>query len=112
MRTSLYAFASDVADAGAASLLEDVQARAGVDGVTLATVYHTARDLFPHASGRRIRFLRGGEAAFPEDAALWQGQRLRPRFAETDVLGDLVREAAARDMHVDGWTVFLHVVSG
>ena len=109
MRTSLYAFASDVADAGAASLLEDVQERAGVDGVTLATVYHTARDLFPHARGRRIRFLRGGEAAFPEDAGLWQGQRLRPRFAETDVLGDLVREAEARDMHVDGWTVFLHV---
>ena len=93
MLTSLYAFASDVADAGAASLLEDVQARAGVDGVTLATAYHAARDLFPHARGRRVRFLRGGDAAFPEDAALWAGQRLRPRGAQTDVLGDLVRAA-------------------
>jgi len=108
MRTSLYAFASDLADAGAASVLDDVQA-AGVDGVTLAAAYHAARDLFPHARGRRVRFLRGGDAAFVPDPALWGDAQLVPHAAQGDVLGDLVRDAGARGMHVDGWTVFLHV---
>jgi hypothetical protein len=109
MLTSFYCFASDVADAGSAALLDDLQDRAGVDGVTLAAAYHAARDVFPHARGRRIRFLRGGEAHFRLDPGLWEGAALIPAGGERETLGDLVTTAAARGMHVDAWTVFLHV---
>ena len=108
MLTSFYCFASDIADAGSAALLDDLQDRAGVDGVTLAAAYHAARDVFPHARGRRIRFLRG-EVHFRLDPALWEGAALIPAGGEHEVLGDLVAAAGARGMHVDAWTVFLHV---
>ena len=90
-------------------MLDDLQDRAGVDGVTLAASYHAARDVFPHARGRRIRFLRGGEVHFRPDPALWRGAALPPAGGESETLGDLVAAAAARGMHVDAWTVFLHV---
>ena len=109
MLTSFYCFASDIADAGSAAVLDDLEGRAGVDGVTLAAAYHAARDVFPHARGRRIRFLRGGEVHFRPDRALWDGAELRPLGGDTEVLGDLVAAAATRGMHVDAWTVFLHV---
>jgi hypothetical protein len=109
MLTSFYCFASDLVDTGPAALLDDLQDRAGVDGVTLAAAYHAARDVFPHARGRRMRFLRGGEVHFRPDPGLWRGAALMPVGGEDEVLGDLVAAAAARGMHVDGWTVFLHV---
>jgi hypothetical protein len=109
MLTSFYCFASDIADAGPAALLDDLQHRAGVDGVTLATSYHAARDVFPHARGKRIRYLRGGEVHFRPDPALWRGAALTPLGGANETLGALVTAAAARGMHVDGWTVFLHV---
>ncbi len=109
MLTSFYCFASDLADAGTGAVLDDLQDRAGVDGVTLAAAYHAARDVFPHARGRRIRFLRGGEVHFRPDPALWRGGALLPAGGEEETLGELVVAAAARGMHVDAWTVFLHV---
>ncbi len=60
------------------AVLDDLQDRAGVDGVTLAAAYHAARDVFPHARGRRIRFLRGGEVHFRPDPALWRDGALLP----------------------------------
>jgi hypothetical protein len=108
MLTSFYCFASDLADAGPEAVLDDLQ-RAGVDGVTLAAAYHAARDVFPHARGRRIRFLRGGEVHFRPDPALWRDAALAPLGGREETLGDLVSAAAARRLHVDAWTVFLHV---
>ena len=109
MLTSFYCFAPTSPTPAPAAVLDDLQARAGVDGVTLAAAYHAARDVFPHARGRRIRFLRGGEVHFRRDPALWRGSALLPAGGEPDVLGDLVTAATARGMHVDAWTVFLHV---
>ena len=109
MLTSFYCFASDLADAGPAAVLDDLQGRAGVGGVTLAAAYHASRDVFPHARGRRVRFLRGGEVHFRPDPALWRDAALTPVGGEAEVLGELVTAAAARGMHVDAWTVFLHV---
>ena len=57
MRTTLFCSAVDVADAGAAQVLSDACERAGVDGLSIATSYHAARDLHPHARGRRVRHL-------------------------------------------------------
>ena len=58
MRTSLYAFASDVADAGTASLLlEDVQARAGVDGVVVCGTNGEGTSLSV-AERKRVRAVR------------------------------------------------------
>ena len=44
----MLAFATDLRDEGTATVLDNVQNRAGIDGLTMAVAYHDARDVFPH----------------------------------------------------------------
>jgi hypothetical protein len=110
--TSAYAFASDLADEGVDAVLENVQERAGLTGISPAFVYHAARDMFPHNPKRKIDFLDRGTFFFPPDRALYDGLRIQPRVSpaalEYDVLGETCRKAAARGLNVHAWTVFLH----
>jgi hypothetical protein len=110
--TSIFAFATDLHDEGIGTVLDNVQHRAGLGGVTLATVYHEARDLFPHNPRGKVRFLEGGVAYFRPDPARYRGLPLEPRQAlladGADVLAELVTAAGRRGLAVHAWTVFLH----
>ena len=111
MRTTLFCSAVDVADAGAAQVLSDACERAGVDGLSIATSYHAARDLHPHARGRRVRHLAPG-LWLPIDEQLWADSAIAPQLAadaETaHAVTALVEEARRDGREVDGWTIFLH----
>ena len=75
----MLAFATDLYDEGLDTVLENIQERAGVDGLTLAVAYHDARDLtipsikyvtwrvVPSSSGRMNRVSRacGSSPASP-----------------------------------------------
>ena len=108
----MLAFATDLRDEGVDTVLDNVRNRAGVDGLTMAVVYHDARDIFPHNPVRKVRYLEGGAVFFPPDSARYEGMRLRPRISELaragDPLGDLCEAAGERGMRVNAWTVFLH----
>jgi hypothetical protein len=65
MQTSMLAFASDLHDEGVGTVLDNVQNRAGVNGLTMAVAYHDARDVFPHNPVRKVRYLEGGAVFFP-----------------------------------------------
>ena len=110
--TSIFAFPTDLHDEGTGAVLDNVQQRAGLGGLTLATVYHEARDLFPHNPRGKVRFLEGGVAYFRPDPARYRGLSLEPRPArlveETDVLAELATAAEERGLAVHAWTVFLH----
>ncbi len=110
METSLFAFASDLADEGVDTVLSNAQDRAGVAGITPAFSYHALRDVFPHNPVRKVRLLERGQLYFPPDVALYG--RLQPRVdpaaLERDVLAETCRAAAARGMRIDAWTIFLH----
>jgi hypothetical protein len=110
--TSIFAFATDLHDEGIGTVLDNVKHRAGLGGVTLATVYHEARDLFPHNPRGKVRFLEGGVAYFRPDPARYRGLPLEPRQAlladGADVLPELVTAAGRRGLAVHAWTVFLH----
>jgi hypothetical protein len=112
MDASIFAFASDLHGEGLATVLDNVQHRAGLGGITLATVYHEARDLFPHNPQWRVRFLEPGVCYFRPDPERYRGLSLQPRVSrfvdEVDVLADLVPTAARRGMKVNAWTVYLH----
>jgi hypothetical protein len=112
MRTSIFAFATDARDEGIETLLDNVQRRSGIDGVTVAAAYHEGRDIFPHNPVRRVRFLEGGTVFFRPDPARWDGLRLRPAVSELARESDVVRELreATRDrgLELHAWTVFLH----
>ncbi len=113
MRTSAFCFASDLADEGVEAVLDAIQGRAGLGGVTMAAAYHASRDLFPHARTRRLRYQPGGEIFFRPDPERWRGLALQPRPSVLTRAGDplagLVAAAGSRDLSVQAWTVFLHV---
>jgi hypothetical protein len=111
--TSIFVFPTDLDGEGVETVLDNVQHRAGSDGITLAAVYHEARDIFPHNPRGRVQFLEGGVAYFRPDLARYRALALQPRTARlvesTDVLAASVAAADRRGLAVHAWTVFLHV---
>ena len=112
METSMLAFASDLSDEGFATVLGNVQERAGVDGLTMAVAYHDARDVFPHNPVHKVRYLEGGAVFFQPDWARYEDLSLRPRVAElarmSDPLSELCAAAGERGMQANAWVVFMH----
>lgn len=112
MQSSVLAFATDLIDEGADGFFGNLRDRAGVGGVTLASVYHEARDVFPHNPERVVRYLEPGAAYFRPDPARWQGLRLRPvpstAIDGRDPFAEAAAETARRGMKLHAWTVFLH----
>jgi hypothetical protein len=112
METSIFAFATDLHDEGVEAVLDNVQHRAGLGGVTVAAVYHEARDIFPHDPVRKLRFLEAGVTYFRPDPARYRGLAIQPRVSalaqEADVLRELCAAAGHRGLDVHAWTVFLH----
>ncbi|SEK66900.1 hypothetical protein [Streptacidiphilus jiangxiensis] len=112
MESSVLAFAVDLLDEGAEPFFGNLTDRAGVGGVTLASVYHEARDVFPHNPRRVLRYLEPGAAYFRPDPALWRGRTLAPRAAaaigDEDPFELASAHAGRRGMKLHAWTVFLH----
>lgn len=112
MRTSMFAFATDFHDEGLDLALGRLSDRAGVDGVTVAAVYHHGRDIFPHSPKRRVRFLEGGTAFFRPEESRYAATPVKPaasRLAsEWDALAALREGTASRGMALHAWTVFTH----
>ena len=87
MRTSAFCFAGDLADEGLDAVLDDIQDRAGLGGVTMAAAYHASRDVFPHArtppaalpAGRRDLLPAGSRALAGPGAAAAPGALTRER---------------------------------
>lgn len=112
MERSIFAFATDLHGEGLEAVLDNVQRRAGLDAITVATVYHDARDLFPHNPQSRMRFLEPGATYFRPDPSRYEHLKLQPRVSRLveagDVIADLVHAAARRGVAVHAWTVYLH----
>jgi hydrogenase/urease accessory protein HupE len=107
MDTSIYCFATDLADEGVETVLDNVQHRGGLGGVTFAAAYHEARDVFPHNPVHKVRFLESG-AVFFEPKAL-RATRLQPPVSEiARIAPELLAAADRRGLAVRAWTVFLH----
>ncbi|MGW3179376.1 hypothetical protein ACWDD9_08925 [Kitasatospora sp. NPDC001119] len=112
MESSVLAFATDLLDEGADTFFGNLTDRAGVGGVTLASVYHEARDVFPHNPRRVVRYLEPGAAYFRPDPAAWRGRRLAPApstaIGDRDPFAEAGEEARRRGLKLHAWTVFCH----
>ncbi|MFF2746518.1 hypothetical protein ACFVVA_13360 [Kitasatospora sp. NPDC058048] len=112
MESSVLAFATDLLDEGADTFFGNLTDRAGVGGVTLASVYHEARDVFPHNPRRVVRYLEPGAAYFRPDPAAWRGRRLSPApstaIGDRDPFAEAAAEARRRGLKLHAWTVFCH----
>ncbi|WP_405012502.1 hypothetical protein [Kitasatospora sp. NBC_01539] len=112
MESSVLAFATDLLDEGADTFFGHLTDRAGVSGLTLASVYHEARDVFPHNPRRVVRYLEPGAAYFRPDPARWAGRRLVPApsgaIGDRDPFAEAAAEADRRGLKLHAWTVFCH----
>ena len=112
LETSAFVFASDLAGEGIETVLDNLERRAGLTGVTPAFAYHAARDVFPRNPLHRVVLQERGALLFPPDLRLYAGGLVQPAVSANalarDVLGETCRAAAARDLAVHAWTVFLH----
>lgn len=112
MRAATFLFATDLHDEGIETVLDNVQHRGGMQGLTLACSYHHARDVFPHNPVRKIRFLEGGAVFFRPDPDRYRDLRIQPHVSqlaqETDMLAVLMEHAERRGLAVRAWTVYLH----
>jgi hypothetical protein len=106
--SSIFCFATDLGDEGIETVLDNVEHRGGLGGVTVAAAYHEGRDVFPHNPVRRVRFLESGAVFFPPGPAL-RATRLQPPVSEAaHVLPEAIAAANRRGLAVRAWTVFLH----
>ncbi|MFI9269707.1 hypothetical protein ACIGXM_03120 [Kitasatospora sp. NPDC052896] len=112
MQSSVLAFATDLLDEGADTFFGNLTDRAGVDGVTLASVYHAARDVFPHHPTRVVRYLEPGAAYFRPDPTRWAGRRLIPvpsgAIGADDPFALAAEQTRRRGLRLHAWTVFCH----
>jgi hypothetical protein len=108
VETSIFCFATDLADEGVETVLDNVERRGGLGGVTVAAAYHDGRDVFPHNPRRKVRFLESGAVFFPPGPAL-RAVRLQPPVSEAaQALPETIAAGERRGLGVRAWTVFLH----
>ena len=99
-------------DEGIETVLDNLERRAGVGGITFAAAYHHGRDIFPHDPVQKVRFLEGGAIFFRPELNRYERLRIHPHVSklaqDSDVLDELVTAVERRSMSVHAWTVFLH----
>ncbi len=113
MHTSMWTYAWDIGDVGLDDTLADLQGRAGLNAISLATSYHAGRFLQPRSPKRKSYFPEDGTIYFRPTQARWEGSTLKPQVAaildETgDVLRALVDRRETSGMAACCWTVCLH----
>lgn len=112
METSIFTFALDFQDEGVERVLDNIQDRAGLTGVTVALAYHAAKDVFPHNPRRKVYSQPGGVVYFHPDAARYKGSKLQPHVDATAAGGDtlpaIVSSARARGLRVHAWVNYCH----
>ena len=111
---TVFAFPVDIADEGAESAIGRI-ADAGMDGISLAALYHDGRDLLPHNPRHRIKFQEDGVIFFEADSSFFPRDGIQPLRAATDndskSFEKVVKAARNRGLSVIAWTVFLHNTS-
>lgn len=110
--SSIYAFLTDLHDEGVQAALDNIEDRAGLDGVSVALAYHAARDILPHNPRRKVQYFNEGAVYFRPHRGCYEALRIQPNVSalahETDVLGEVCAEAGRRDLAVHAWVVLLH----
>ncbi|MFC1419794.1 hypothetical protein [Streptacidiphilus cavernicola] len=109
MRSSAFLYPWDVlGDPDAPARLADL----GLDGVTLASAYHSTRALTPRHPRTRIVTAPYAAVYYPAADAHWAGQALRPHpqrwLDSADPWGEAAEQLRAAGLDVASWVVLTH----
>ncbi len=111
MYSAIWAYPWDLLDEGVDSALGRI-ADAGLNGVSLASAYHTVRALCPHNPRRAVYHGEGGVVYFEPDPEQFSESRMKPvesdLLAEGDALSLACEAAPKHGLKVHAWTVLHH----
>jgi hypothetical protein len=105
MRRTLYAYAWDIAESGAAAFAEEAR-RLGMTGAAVAVSYHAGKFLRPHGARGKVYYPEDGTVYFDPDLSSYG--RLKPIPVSDLPTRKAVSDLAATGLPVEGWTVLLH----
>jgi hypothetical protein len=111
MYSAIWIYPWDLVDEGFDTAMARI-ADAGLNGVSLATAYHSVRALCPHNPHHAVIHGEGNVLYFQPDLGLFSSTRLKPTLssllAEGDVLTKACEAAARHGLKVHAWTVLHH----
>lgn len=107
--SAVYAFTGDLFDSGVGRVLDDLASQ-GFSALSLATVYHAARDLLPHNPARIVAHRTEGAHYYLPDRSLYRGMLHPPTSIEITAprFTSITSAIAAHDLQWQAWTVYLH----
>jgi hypothetical protein len=107
--SAVYAFTGDLIDSGVDRALDDLASQ-GFSAVSLATVYHAARDLLPHNPTRVVAHRAEGAHYYLPDRSLYHGMLHPPAAVDPTAprFASITSAVAAHDLQWQAWTVYLH----
>lgn len=112
LQTSMWTYPWDVLDLGAETVIREITGRAGLGGISLATVYHAGRFLQPRSPRRKVYFPEDGTVYFQVSPSAYDALRVKPQVAsllsEGDVLRLLERRSREDGFRLSAWIVGLH----
>ena len=110
--TPLWAYPWDLADECPEAVIRRLREEVGLDGISLASAYHTFEMLRPHSRSRVFLQIPRAAVYFQPQAALYGDTPIRPwvspLMGRENWYADAARAAAKAGLDLIAWTVFLH----
>lgn len=111
MSATVWAYPWDLVDEGVAHAADSV-AGLGLDGIRMASAYHSGKFLSPRSTHRRVVFPEGGVIYFRPRGSGFHGLAIQPMLSNlldgADPLEEVARECHRRGMTATAWMVLAH----
>ena len=110
--TTLWTYPWDLADGDASAIAKRLRDDVGLDGISLASAYHTFEMLRPHSPGRVLLQIPQAAVYFQPEKSLYSDTPIQPHVSHLmgaeNWYADAAGAAAGAGLELIAWTVFLH----
>ncbi|MDE3000473.1 MAG: hypothetical protein OXU79_15470 [Gemmatimonadota bacterium] len=112
LHTTLWTYPWDLADGDARAIAKQLRDDVGLDGISLASAYHTFEMLRPHSPKQVLLQIPQAAVYFRPDADLYADTPIKPHASPLmggeNWYADAAEAAAGAGIELIAWTVFLH----
>lgn len=112
LHTTLWTYPWDLADGDARAIAKRLRDDIGLDGISLASAYHTFEMLRPHSRKQVLLQIPQAAVYFQPDESLYADTPIQPHvspmMAGENWYADAADAAAGAGIELIAWTVFLH----
>ena len=112
LHTTLWTYPWDLADGDASAIAKRLRDDVGLDGISLASAYHTFEMLRPHSPGRVLLQIPQAAVYFQPEKSLYSDTPIQPHVSRLmgaeNWYADAAGAAAGAGLELIAWTVFLH----